>query len=139
RVFQLIIDPWLVGLGAGDETEHQLARERPRLRTEVTTAAHAHAGFLQHFAGDGLLQRFTRFDKAGQHRVTLRRPAALAAQQDARAIGDRHDDCRVGARIVFDPAIIAAAQPAAAREPEGTAAYPAMTMPTAPVLQRAGL
>src|SRR3546814_4436146 len=93
---------------------HQRRRERPRLRGEVAAAKDAHAAFLQHLALDGLLQRFARLDEAGQGGVAVRRPAGVAAEQQAAAVGDGDDHRRIGARVVFEFAARAPAEPAGA-------------------------
>jgi len=62
--------------------------------------ARGDAGFLPDFATDGLLDGFGGLDKAGEGRVPVRRPAFLAAEQDAVGVvtDDGHDDGGVGAR-----------------------------------------
>src|SRR3546814_1748620 len=78
--------------GLGEEAEHQRRRERPRLRGEVAAAKDAHAAFLEHLAFDGLLQRLARLDEAGQGGIAMRRPAGVAAEQQAAAVGDRSEE-----------------------------------------------
>ena len=139
RVLEFVADLWRVRFGVGDEAQHQRRGKRPRLRREIAAAAHAHAAFLEHFAGDGLFQRFARLDESGQRRIAVRRPAGVATQQQAFAIADRDDHRRIGARVVFEPALQAMAEPAGAQEFQCAAADAAMAMARLPVQQRARL
>src|SRR3546814_4284998 len=111
---------------------HQRRRERPRLRGEVAAAKDAHAAFLQHLALDGLLQRLARLDEAGQGGIAVRRPAGVAAEQQAAAVGDGHDHRRVAARVVLQFAARAPAEPAGAAVFERGAADAAVAMPRLP-------
>ena len=49
-------------------------------------------GFLKHFAADGGLKRFAGFDKACEAGIHAFGPARAAAQQQAVASRDQHDE-----------------------------------------------
>src|SRR3546814_7598585 len=55
-----------------------------------------------------------RSDEAGQGGIAVRRPAGVAAEQQAAAVGDGHDHRRVAARVVLQFAARAPAEPAGA-------------------------
>ena len=55
-------------------------------------------GFLAHLARDRVFEALARLDKAGQRRIHARHKVLVASEQRAVAIGDQHDDGRIGAR-----------------------------------------
>lgn len=88
------------GDGLGDGTDHQAGRVGPRLGGVEDDAAEQDAGLFPHFAADGFLGAFGRFDEAGEGGVPAWRPALLAPDQDAARVGgdDGHDDGGIRAR-----------------------------------------
>ena len=112
RVLELVaIEPDVVGGRIGMEAEHQRGRERPRLRRVVAHVGDLDADLLPDLAGDGVLQALARLDEAGQRRVHVLGPLALAAEDDPVAAADQHDHRRVGAREMLRAAIVVDADP----------------------------
>ena len=107
------VDGDLGGLGLADAAQHEGMRERPRLARVEGHLADLDAGLLQHLAAHGVLDVLAGLDEAGERRVHLVAVAVLVRQQAALAVGDQHDDHRIGAREPLQPAGPAFAPPAA--------------------------
>src|SRR5438309_9262907 len=66
-------------------------RKRPRLAGEIGDAVDVDADFLLHLAPDAVLDRFARFDEAGERAVASRRKSMRARKQQLASAGDeRH-------------------------------------------------
>ena len=117
--------------------DHQLRWKRPGLAGDIGYVAHLHPDFLEAFARHGFLDRFARFDKAGQGRIHPRRKARLAPHQQVSLVLDQHDRDRIGARKVLGFASVAIALPPALGDPGCTAAAGAKAVPGVPANQAA--
>src|SRR6266545_8321786 len=64
-----VIDRDLARCRLGVEAEHDVGRERPRLRGMVVHRADRDRGLLEHLARDGVFQALARLDKTGEGRI----------------------------------------------------------------------
>lgn len=138
RVFQLAGHlRHLGGCSTRGKTQHQRTREGPRLRAQIAAVLHHHAGFFEDFTRHRLLQRLTRFDEAGNHRIPPRRPTCLPPQQHALAIADRHDDGRIHARVMLGLTLRAMRDEAGTPEGDRPATHAAKPRARLPMQHRA--
>src|SRR5262249_45368968 len=96
---------------AGDEADHQLAREGPVLAPDVLDVRHVDAHLLLDLAGDCPLERLAVVDEAGDQGVAPRRPAGLPGQKDPGTVPDEGDHGGMEVRVVLVPAARALLSP----------------------------
>ena len=117
----------------------------------VTDIGDADSRFLHDLAGHRLFQAFAGLDETGQGRIHAFDPAVLAAQQAGRApalrvaVGDQHDDRRIGAgKMVVGafgigaPAQVSAVVAFRHRPAEAAEDVPAVPMHEAPPVGQQG-
>src|SRR5438105_520965 len=95
-----VLDPDLARSVARVEADHQLARKGPGLAGEVGDRLDLDADLLLDLPGDGLLERFARFDEAGQAAVEGTAKELVARQQQLALALHQHDHGGVDAREV---------------------------------------
>ena len=84
----------------GQKAQHQGRGEGPGLGGVVVNLLHLDAGFLGHFARDGVFQRLARLDESGNGRIATRWPGGLPAEERLIAVaystmmaGSRRGNC----------------------------------------------
>lgn len=93
--------------------DHQVRREGPGLARQIVDLPDAHLRLLEGLAADGGLHRLAGLHEARQQRLHPLRPGRLPPDERGIAVGDEHDDDRVGAREM--PGAAGGAEPVPAR------------------------
>ena len=91
------VDGQIAAERSGVAAEHERGGKRPGLACDVSDVLNRDSCFLMQFASDRRLDRFARFEEAGERRVTSGRVLRLAAQQQATLMLGEHDHYRVDA------------------------------------------
>lgn len=81
------------------EADHDVRRERPRLRTEVADVLHLDGRLLADFSADGVLQAFARIDEAGDKRPHDATVVCVPLQEHLVAFRDEDYHCGRNPRI----------------------------------------
>ena len=81
----------------GGEAQHELCGEGPALAAEVTDVLDGETCLFAHFAGDGLFEGLTCFDKTGNTGIDILVALHMPCQKYLAVLLDAHDDTRVDA------------------------------------------
>ena len=87
--------------GSPPATEHKGCRERPGLTCKIADLSHPYSCLFKDLAADSRLDRFTRLDETGQQGIHPLGPSRRPAKKDVVAMGDQHDDHRIGSGKVM--------------------------------------
>lgn len=82
--------------GRAAASQHEGCRKRPGLAGKIPDLTHLYARLFKDLAADGRLDCFARLNESGQKGIHPIGPTRGPAQKDVVAMGDQHDDNRIG-------------------------------------------